>query len=247
MTVTVVISVVGLVVAAAGTSYSVYIGKRNSALSAESVRLAGEQEALRRAVQTQVVDRLLAVYETVHEFNQYIWLVYKNQDPLDAAFVHDFYMARFADLTAIRTSPAYARFKQVLSSMGETPTVTAVDVRDATRSAVTMAPVAERLGIFEGAPIRDLFTDFESSFWRNLLHTAQKISRAANSSEVVAPDPARPSWIAELDEKDARGTAAVMKSSLFEMQRLAVYLVLLKKYAPMIALELDRRFGAIVP
>lgn len=243
MDATVLVSAVGVVVALIGTSYSIYVGRRTSALSAESVRLAGEQEAVRRAVQTDVIDRLLAIYEALHDFHDYIWLVWMNREPIDAAFVHDFYMARFAELTAIRTSPAYAQFRHVLRSMGETPTVTAADLHDARGNASVMSSVEKHFEVFEGAPIRDVFSEFEASFWRNLLHSAEKIHRAVSSPKAGVPDPERPEWLKELDEKDARGSEAVMKSSLFEMQRLEVYLFLLRNYAPTLAVELSRRFG----
>lgn len=240
---TILVSIVGLVVALIGTSYSIYVGRRNSALSAESVRLAGEHEAVRRAVQTQVVDRLLAVYAALHDFHEYIWLVFGNEEPIDAEFVCEFYMARFADLTEIRTSPAYARFRQVVTSMGETPTVTAADLDAARRRGGLMAEVVKRVDGFEGTPVRDLFRDFESSFWRNLLHSAQKIHRAVASQDVGERDAKEPEWLAGLSDEEARGTVAVMKSSLYEMQRLEVYLDLLRTYAPVIGLELSRRLG----
>jgi hypothetical protein len=146
-------------------------------------------------------------------------------------FIHDFYLARFDDLTAIRTSPEYDRFRQVLSNMGDTPRVTADDVADARLDPLHGLPEfpADWNEIFEDVPIRDLFTQWESDFWRDLLQTVQKIRRAA-TSDITARDADRPTWRASDDDA---------------MRALGVYLVLLRKYAPMITLELDRRFGAL--
>ncbi|MFF3323091.1 hypothetical protein [Streptomyces sp. NPDC002889] len=234
------VSFASTVVAIIGAVYSAKAIRISSKLSQESNRLAGEQEQIKRTIKSNVVGRLLAIYQTILDFDDYIWLAYRDEYPFDADVVAEFYLDRFTELTGVRTSGAYTEYLRVLEDF---PGDVVVDRDDILVSVREIGESDEsRIRQFEGEQVRTIFLEFEKSFWRNLFHVSQKIRNRPTLREPGE----RPGWLDRLDGEVASGVEAVMLYSFHNMRDLEIFVPLLRRYGDHVTDVIEQRLGTSV-
>ena len=244
-TISLVVAVLGIVIAFVSLIYSVRIGQRSNRISNESAKLASEQEAIKRALKYEVVHRLISIYQNIKDFNDYLWLVEAEKHPINSDFVAEFYLKRETELSDVRSTANYYNYVKALKTFKPGYVVTSREISQLLEaSRASEKTKRESLEVFVNSEISVVLGALEDNTWWSLLDTAQKIRHKWTPDDDDSDSEAKSHLLEGRDTAEKREILYILRRALFFMERVEFLLALLKKYEPELATHIYETYKA---
>lgn len=219
--------------------------KRSLRLTREAAISTSEEETVKRALKHNVLRGLISIYQTLDDFNSYLWEVQRMKNPISVEFVADFYLKKTQELADLRGTPVFYEFLRALQTFrprmvvapeevarrleaGKVPT----DGIDSLRNDLTNGDVGTVLGALE------------ANSWWCLLDVAQKLKNQWSIPDDEQPSKAKDELLKDLVTEEQKAIFLILRRTLHTMNRIEVLLMLLKAYEPQLSLHFQKLHDA---
>ena len=140
------LAVIGIIVASASYAHSTRIGGRSNRIANEAAKLASDQASLRRALKSDVLHRLISIYQNIDDFNGYLWQVLKQKHSVARDFVAEFCMRKVSELSDIRSTASYFEYTKAIRTFMTGEHVTAEQITECMEGTYFSGSSAESVG-----------------------------------------------------------------------------------------------------
>lgn len=248
---TLILAAFGVAISLGTLVYTVEIGRRNNDIASENLKLASEQELIKRALRFDILNRMLSIYQSISDFGNYLWVVHDGNHLIDRNFVYDYYVERAKELTTIRSQAGYLEYLRALSRFKQGHKLSDAELSDALQHIghISNAEKESFIRVFGGGEIGEVLTQLELNTWWSVLETAQKIKAAdwdvadASSSEKDSETRSREKLLEGKDTEAKKEVLRILRVSLHTTERVNQTLALYKKFEPELSDYLDKLYG----
>lgn len=242
---TLILAIMGTAIALGTLVYTVEIGRRNNKIANENLKLASEQENIKRTLRFDILYNMLSIYQSVDDFNKYLWAIEEGNHPIDRNFVYEFYLDRANELTKLRSKPGYFEYLRALELFKKNHKLSKAELQRALKSIGYISGQEKKRfrRVLAGKEIGDALVELEKNTWWAILQTAQEI-KAANF-DTHEDNLSGNGWGNLLEGKDTgakKEILRILQVSLHTMGRVSLTLALIKKFESEIVDYLERSY-----